>query len=904
MVDLNEVMRSLNLLHPEGGVRNLRILRHRGGMDSYWFGNTDRLGELIGTIDPDPDVKAIFIQLQEINRDNLNIQEGDGVKRSHIGRYIWFALDVDTLRPNKSTSNATDEEKVQSWETVKAIHRFLRGLGWPPAVICNSGNGWHLLWRIDLPFDPTLDKWDPSFLLVQKCLTALACKFNNDVAEVDESLAEPEQLIKVWGTWVRKAKASTDDRPWRQSRLVRVPEEIETVQRELLEKVAALCPEAKTASATSGPRKMRSVHADFDVYDFIEFFDKKLREAGYVGWSIKADEITKSDRRTYYPVDWCPTAQTEHSGDQMKSCIVVGETVGWNCFSDDCTDTGFYALHRALHDLTGFWYQGPIFADKGEDSWDVEMTGIDRLPGLEEPPASAYPPTITQPAESTIVPRERFGDNTAEQLAEAILNAILLDPTAVYRDYALYHRRLMGRVNQIEDDNLRLAYRYLAKYEAESKKLPNKGELIDFVTNHQANREESGDRKFSVVGYLQHLQIEDPSLTLDTTMQRFFHKADLRVEKKAWKKGFEILKGEEDIQKARQLVRKVWAASLACGGDHGFRPGAIQEKDHIEHLIESFRKDLAGANDERKFRTGFATIDTSSLNIGLDNEHAICIYGPSNNAKTSLALTLAYNFARNGKNGLIFVGEHQAEKVEKRLAIIHSDNFKDRFVVPGISAWESKEPARRPKLRDFENIQAVLRDLQAMKTVPGYLEVKNINSLGGTLDNVLSYLEATDQKYGWDFCVIDPFDSVVPDAGNDQKWQASTEAVQTVFDCTRDFRNGRGVLALVTAQMLSKSAREIEKLQTGEEEDLAGIREQLKQDKQIQLFTTLSQRFDLALGVALLRKNGRDGILVQGRSREGSDFDFLRFRLDPHCHIARDVCPERMMEHLDAREIA
>jgi hypothetical protein len=105
--------------------------------------------------------------------------------------------------------------------------------------------------------------------------------------------------------------------------------------------------------------------------------------------------------------------------------------------------------------------------------------------------------------------------------------------------------------------------------------------------------------------------------------------------------------------------------------------------------------------------------------------------------------------------------------------------------------------------------------------------------------------------------------------------------------------------------MLSKSAREIEKAQSREDEDLAGIREQLKQDKQIQLFTTLSQRFDLALGVALLRKNGRDGILVQGRSREGSDFDFLRFRLDPHCHIARDVCPERMsMEHLDAEEIA
>src|SRR5580704_6658958 len=131
----NEMIRSLNLLHSDGAVRNLRILRHRG-MDSYWFKNTDRLREGIGTIDPDPDVKAIFIQLQEINRDSLNIQVGDGAKRIHIGRYIWFAVDVDALRPNKSTSNATDEEKVQSWETVKAIHRFLRELGWPPALVC------------------------------------------------------------------------------------------------------------------------------------------------------------------------------------------------------------------------------------------------------------------------------------------------------------------------------------------------------------------------------------------------------------------------------------------------------------------------------------------------------------------------------------------------------------------------------------------------------------------------------------------------------------------------------------------------------------------------------------------------------------------------------------------------
>ena len=63
----------------------------------------------------------------------------------------------------------------------------------------------------------------------------------------------------------------------------------------------------------------------------------------------------------------------------------------------------------------------------------------------------------------------------------------------------------------------------------------------------------------------------------------------------------------------------------------------------------------------------------------------------------------------------------------------------------------------------------------------------------------------------------------------------------------------------------------------------------LRQDKQIQLFTTISQRFDLALGVCLTKKHGREGLLVQGRTRGGSDFDWLRFLLDANSWYAAEV---------------
>jgi len=60
-------------------------------------------------------------------------------------------VDADPVR--KSGISASDKEKQQAWQTVRQVFSWLQEQGWPEPVLADSGNGYHLLYRIDLPCD-------------------------------------------------------------------------------------------------------------------------------------------------------------------------------------------------------------------------------------------------------------------------------------------------------------------------------------------------------------------------------------------------------------------------------------------------------------------------------------------------------------------------------------------------------------------------------------------------------------------------------------------------------------------------------------------------------------------------------------------------------------------------------
>jgi hypothetical protein len=106
----------------------------------------------------------------------------------------WLLIDLDPQRP--AGISATDDEHSAALQCAREIRTALREHGWPEPVLADSGNGAHLLYRIDLP---TNDGG-----LVKRVLAALAFRFDDASVKVDLTTHNPARIWKLYGTPARK----------------------------------------------------------------------------------------------------------------------------------------------------------------------------------------------------------------------------------------------------------------------------------------------------------------------------------------------------------------------------------------------------------------------------------------------------------------------------------------------------------------------------------------------------------------------------------------------------------------------------------------------------------------------------------------------------------------------------
>jgi hypothetical protein len=169
------------------------------------------------------------------------VRVGDVTRRHNL------MIDIDPIKAHgHEDDNATDEEHEKTREVAAAIVAELTGLGWPQPAVIDSGNGWYLFYRVDLPNTPH------SRSLLKAFLAALAGRHPGAV--IDPKVINANRVAKIPGTWARKGPHSAG-RPHRLCRVVSAPAALEVVT---AEQVAAAAPGYQRpapagAAPTAGP---------------------------------------------------------------------------------------------------------------------------------------------------------------------------------------------------------------------------------------------------------------------------------------------------------------------------------------------------------------------------------------------------------------------------------------------------------------------------------------------------------------------------------------------------------------------------------------------------------------------------------------------------------------------------
>ena len=232
-----EISRAVEALSNPGGVIKLRALKN-GATAAGYFDNTEALSREAAKLDEqgftvyvtaNPIVPTLLARAE--NKVKRPLRETTSDK--DVLRRRWLPVDFDPERPAGVSS--TDEEKQAALQRSREVYGYLKEQGWPEPVAGDSGNGAHLLYPVDLPNDAG------SLELIKGVLEALSFRFSDERVKVDTTSSNAARIWKLYGTTARKGD-STQDRPHRVSRLLKVPDERVEVSREQLQTVAASKP--------------------------------------------------------------------------------------------------------------------------------------------------------------------------------------------------------------------------------------------------------------------------------------------------------------------------------------------------------------------------------------------------------------------------------------------------------------------------------------------------------------------------------------------------------------------------------------------------------------------------------------------------------------------------------------
>lgn len=312
IVNVQELAKAIDVLKPNGELFEIRIIGGQAPLSGY-FKDADTLIDALEKVDLRN--VNVYMTLNQVNdacfsrvQSERFLKGKNSTQDTEIDGYRYLFIDLDPKRPTGVSSS--ESEYKAACKVAGKVERYLADIGFEKPVKAVSGNGAHLLYRINLKNTSENQK------LVERCLKALSMMFSEDGVEVDTANFNPSRICKLYGTLAQKG-ASTKERPHRMSRIFDCPKELMVTDRAYLEKLAEEYPEEVTR------RRSYSSQGEFDIDDWLSRNGLRFKESS---WRDGCRKLV---------LDNCPFDRNHKAPDSMI-LIQSNGAIGFKCLHNSC----------------------------------------------------------------------------------------------------------------------------------------------------------------------------------------------------------------------------------------------------------------------------------------------------------------------------------------------------------------------------------------------------------------------------------------------------------------------------------------------------------------------------------------------------------------------------------------
>jgi hypothetical protein len=352
------ITEGIGVLFEPGQVVEFRVPKAgKSGTISGYFDDLNKLAAAIAQKSGQPGIEGLYYTLNPVDP-ALLARSANHCKPyaqlttsdANIQRRRWLLVDVDPCRP--AGVSATDNEKRLAGERADVVRQYLLDLGWPSPIFADSGNGYHLLYRIDLPNDKD------ATALVKGVLDALAGKFDDNAVKIDRAVFNAARIVKAYGSLAAKGDDTTD-RPHRVACLLADPGRLRVPDVVAQDKLAAL-PAVRTPDADkpAGKVLVGSITPD-KIEAFLDFYEVAHQASAPCSTGMK------------WVLDQC-VFNPDHTGKDAAAILRDSGLLGYECFHASCQDNHWREFRQELERRSG-----KKFVFLGED--EVEDASVELI---------------------------------------------------------------------------------------------------------------------------------------------------------------------------------------------------------------------------------------------------------------------------------------------------------------------------------------------------------------------------------------------------------------------------------------------------------------------------------------------------------------------------------------------